>query len=550
MTRGWAPLVSGPGMEEARAHLASHESVDLAADHPLTPRVVFALAQAGRLGEAVALAGTLRALDVEVPHGAGTAQLDHLADVVGARIWVARLEQTVDRAALDTGRALVAPDGGHALSPHRRLMVLYAVAAALVSGSHSGDPAVIEEAQGHLTAARFLAVMFNQERLEYACDARLAILHVPAGDLDTAGRLARAALTGLERLEDPDDLGYVRFLAEVVVQWARHYQGLPMEEEVLAGIAERLPRFAFDRPASTVAGHVLATAHLGAGDIRSARSTLTGVLGSAGFDELGLWRLRPLVTDAYLAAVSGDEGRVQERIADLTAAGAPGEALLVRATHLMATGENAAAAAALAPLTSGKVRHAGLTFAGALAIEALLLEQMGQSDQADQSMRRALGASEPNGALRLFVMHDVTVMAALAERAVRQRPHDRWTLQVRDFVVGQADPGSRPEIAVRRSAGPTPLAAGVQHRPSDMTPSPLTERERQVLALVNVGASQAQMARELFVSLNTIKTHLRSIRQKLGVERTGEAAAIARGAGWLDEGDRASRDGPTPPATR
>lgn len=536
-TRGWAPLVTGPAMTEATAYLESHEVVDLAPDHPLTPRVAFALAQAGRLGEAVVLAGTLRHLDLDIPaRGTAAARLDHLADVVGARIWVSWLEQTVDRAAVETGRALVAPEGAHAIEPHRRLMVLYSLAAALASGAEAGDPEVITEALGHLTAARSLAVMFGQTRIEHACDARMAMLHVPGGDLETAARLSRSACSGLGQSEDPTVMGYVRFIADVVLQWSRHYQGLRMEPDVLATIRERLPRFGFDRPASVVAGHVLATAHLQDGDVRSARTALADILASAGFDELGVWRLRPLVTDGYLAAISGDENRVQERIADLARAGAPGEALLARATHLIATGENEAALAALAPLTGGRVRHAGLTLTAACAVEALLLEQAGRPALADQSMRRALGASEPTGALRLFTMHDPAVMVVLAERAVAQRPRDRWARQVLDFVSGQTTVRAEaPRLTVRRPLERDAAGEGAPGRGPDALPSPLTERERQVLALVNRGASQGQMARELFVSLNTIKTHLRSIRQKLGVERTGEAAALARHAGWLEE---------------
>jgi LuxR family maltose regulon positive regulatory protein len=280
---------------------------------------------------------------------------------------------------------------------------------------------------------------------------------------------------------------------------------------------------------------VLAAEQLEHGDVRVARRVLTHVLGWARFPEMGVWRYRPLITDAYLAAMSGDEQRAQERLTDLARAGAPGEALLVRATNLLALGDNVAALAALGPVTSGQVRHAGLTFPVACALEAMLLEQSGQHVRADQSMRRAIGAAEPSGALRLFAMHDPAVVAVIVERAVAARPHDRWARQILDFLRGQIATAAAP-IVVQRHEPADPVAPALALQAgAEPTASPLTERERQVLAMVNAGASQAQMARELYVSLNTIKTHLRSIRQKLGVERTGEAAAVARGAGWLDE---------------
>ena len=76
--------------------------------------------------------------------------------------------------------------------------------------------------------------------------------------------------------------------------------------------------------------------------------------------------------------------------------------------------------------------------------------------------------------------------------------------------------------------------AGAPVLPDPYKEVPLTPRELQVLRLVNDGASHAQISTELYISLNTTKTHLRSVRRKLGVERTSEAAALARREGWLE----------------
>jgi len=75
-------------------------------------------------------------------------------------------------------------------------------------------------------------------------------------------------------------------------------------------------------------------------------------------------------------------------------------------------------------------------------------------------------------------------------------------------------------------APPTPAS-----RPAE---SPLTPREREILRGVAEGCSNAELARRHFVSLNTVKTHLRQIHTKLEVQRRGQAVAKARTMGLLD----------------
>ena len=57
---------------------------------------------------------------------------------------------------------------------------------------------------------------------------------------------------------------------------------------------------------------------------------------------------------------------------------------------------------------------------------------------------------------------------------------------------------------------------------------PLTERERDVLRLLPSRLSMREIANELYVSVNTLKFHLRVIYRKLGVNSREEAAAVAR----------------------
>ena len=66
---------------------------------------------------------------------------------------------------------------------------------------------------------------------------------------------------------------------------------------------------------------------------------------------------------------------------------------------------------------------------------------------------------------------------------------------------------------------------------ADLVLEPLTERETQVLALLALMCSTEEIAAELFVSANTVKTHLKGIFRKYGVNRRVDAVRRGRELG-------------------
>jgi LuxR family maltose regulon positive regulatory protein len=100
-----------------------------------------------------------------------------------------------------------------------------------------------------------------------------------------------------------------------------------------------------------------------------------------------------------------------------------------------------------------------------------------------------------------------------------------------------------PELVplLRRAAGAFPDAylAGVveqaerSHPGADAArPDPaldaLSGREREILTYLPSHRSQGQIAAEMYVSINTVKTHIRAVYRKLGVASRSEAVSVAR----------------------
>lgn len=91
--------------------------------------------------------------------------------------------------------------------------------------------------------------------------------------------------------------------------------------------------------------------------------------------------------------------------------------------------------------------------------------------------------------------------------------------------------------AIHRAAtGHTVLSSVLTARVVEVMRSPrvkLTERELEVLRLLDTGASNREIAKMLFVTEATVKTHLVHVFEKLGVSSRSRAIAAARESGIL-----------------
>jgi two-component system response regulator DesR len=101
------------------------------------------------------------------------------------------------------------------------------------------------------------------------------------------------------------------------------------------------------------------------------------------------------------------------------------------------------------------------------------------------------------------------------------------------FLLKDAPP-EQLALAIRRTAaGERVVDPGLAAAALSDGVSPLTDRERQVLAATDRGADVSEIARTLFLSNGTVRNHLSSAIQKLGARNRSEAARIAENKGWL-----------------
>ena len=170
------------------------------------------------------------------------------------------------------------------------------------------------------------------------------------------------------------------------------------------------------------------------------------------------------------------------------------------------------ALAMLAPaLTEARASGRGRSEAEIRMLQALAHHALGEPDRALTALARSLSGAVPAGFARLFLDEGEPMVELLGRMS----------------STGAAEHARRLLDTGRRAAGAAPAPPSAPDR------EPLSERELEVLRMLATELSGPELARRLFVSVNTLRTHTRHIFTKLDVNTRRAAVRRAGELGLL-----------------
>ena len=404
--------------------------------------------------------------------------------------------------------ALAKPD--HAGTLHRRASAWH--------GEH-GDPS---EAIHHATAAGDFAdasELILRHWIEYRNAARLDTL------LTWLDGLPVETVTGDVRLclVQASTLQEVGQIAEAD-QWLQAAAHGAADASLLAG------------PASVASGVAASQAinqyFLGdvSGIAETARPALE--LEEAGSD---YWR-SALLTTFGVSVFLGGEGRIASALLDeaVTSSERSGHSLaLIHALGWCAVvhaeiGESDRADQVLDDTEALRRRQTGLTnyFGMSMAHVARgkLLERQGGLREADEALTRGVELARRGDAkfdLSYGLLTHAGVKGALGDR----RAAKDMLREARQTAEACVDPGVLPELVARVERRLRLVTSRATRAPYE---EDLSERELAVLRLLATDLTQREIGEALYVSFNTVKTHVKSIFRKLDVATRPDAVSRAR----------------------
>jgi LuxR family transcriptional regulator, maltose regulon positive regulatory protein len=461
----------------------------------------------------LALAGRASAWAPETRRG----QLRLLLDVV--RLLLARQRGDLPAAIEEASRLQAIAEAEDATQPG---LIEDLRALALISlGSTEFWAFAWDDAERHLASGIALARRIGRPYLEFIGLAYQTPVKNQTRSFTRGHEVGREAAELAERHGWTDDPAFGLVSNSLGVTLA--YQGRPEEAERWLQSAERTLRAEGVQPAT------VAAIRMSRGVLEMLRNRDSAALAEFQASELAArWPgtsphyLIPWIRGFLLLALvrlgqTEQAGQFLDGLSD--ADREHGEIRIGEAALRLATGDPRAATAAIAPALDGSAPVAWQNeLAEAYVLEAIARDSLGDSGAADRALERALDLAEPDGLLLPFLLHPAPDL--LDRHARHPTAHLSLLAEIQD------------------------LLSGTQRSPPDRA-RPLLEvlsgSELRVLRYLPTNLTGPEIARELFVSPNTVRTHIKNLYAKLGTHHRAGAVERARALGLLAP----SRTGPT-----
>jgi LuxR family transcriptional regulator, maltose regulon positive regulatory protein len=373
-----------------------------------------------------------------------------------------------------------------------------------------------EDAQRHLEQALSLAQRIDRPLLELGALAHIALQTAYASP--NLGEEWAMQAVELARKQGWTDEGFVG-VAYTVIAAVEVWRGrLDEAAEWIARAERALTTDAL--PATGLLLHVnVGLLELARGRRAEARSAFQAAKELDA--QMTAHSMAPIVrANAFIALISdGETGRVREALAQMDTAERESPGMRGMAALLdLHDGDPDRAIATLGPLLDDAqpVQDLRWTVNG-LVVGAIALDAAGDAGGSSRALERALDVAEPDGLVLPFLLFPAR---ELLERHARM--HTAHAALIAEILTLLA--GKKP--AAGQASDGRPLA------------EPLSESELRVLRYLPTNLQAPEIASELFVSVNTIRTHMRHLYAKLGVHRRTEAVARARELGLLAPGAR------------
>ena len=409
-----------------------------------------------------------------------------------------------------------------ARSDDHRASTLMNLGIAELYASHTDD------ARRDLEEALALARRGGRPYLEIGCLGHLALAAVLGGAPISDGlRLSEEAVT----IAETHGWGTHRILAPAVAAGAAAlaWRGRFEEGEEWLCRVEPGHRPVDELETEPILHHARASLRLGQGRLREAFEEFRA---AERFEALlAPDHALPIDTRGWIVttnALMGERAAAQRAlaVADAEEREWPGMRIAA-ATLALEEGRPQEAVEAVAPVIEGhpepatdgspQVLHPRWATVHALLLDAAARDRL-DNPGAEASIERALELAEPDGVVLPFILVPVQ---ELLERHPRHRTaHGALLATILDVLAG-----SSPRL------------------PDESTPlrEELSEAELRVVRYLPSNLKAHEIAAELFVSANTVRTHLRHVYAKLDAHSRGEAVARARALGLLAPGAGARR---------